>query len=246
MALALDKQISDFFGFLQQQYGNKFWVVLTADHGIAPTNATATSLRIPAAVIPNSDIKTQLNKELGSRLHKAGEYVRSVSFPIVFLNSDAFADKDNEADNEAYVAESMRDMGFVSAYTKNQLANGEVPPTAVGRMYANSYSPYGGWWVMGFPPPFSLSSKSGTDHGVAYSYDQHVPLAFYGPAFKPGVYREQVQPIDIAPTLAVMLGINKPSNATGHPLTQAIATRTDVPSPPAASPRPRGAAEARP
>jgi len=243
MALALDKQISEFFGFLQQQYGNKFWVVLTADHGVAPTNATALSLRIPAAVTANKDIEAELNKALATRLRKPGDYVRSVSFPIVYVNNDAFADKDNEADDEEYVADAMRDMGFVSAFTKAQLANGEVPPTAVGRMYTNSYSPYGGWWVMGFPPPFTLSTKDMAEHGVAYSYDQHVPLAFYGMGFKPGVYREQVQPIDIAPTLAVMLGINKPTNATGHPLTDAIAARVEVEGP---SRSPRRPAEARP
>ncbi len=244
MALALDHQISEFFTFLQQQYGNKFWVVLTADHGVAPTNATSLGLRIPSVVTSNKDIKAELNKSLAARLHKPADYVRSVSFPVVYVNNEAFADKTSEGDAEGYVAEAMRAMGFVSAYTKDQLASGEVAPTPVGRMYANSYSPYGGWWVMGFPPPFSLSTKEIAEHGVAYSYDQHVPLAFYGPAFKIGVYRDQVEPIDLAPTLAVLLGINKPTNSTGHILTQAISTRAEVATPPAT--RPRAAPEPRP
>src|SRR5450755_2534093 len=187
MALALDRQISEFVSFLQQQYGNRFWIALTADHGIAPTNATSLSLRIPAAVIANSDLKAELNKALAGRLHKPGDYVRSVSFPIVFVNQEAFGEKINEGDAEGYVAEAMRSIGFVTTYTKEQLGSGEVAPSPVGRMFANSYSPYGGWWVMGYPPPFSLSKKEGSDHGMAYSYDQHVPLAFYGSAFKPGV-----------------------------------------------------------
>jgi predicted AlkP superfamily pyrophosphatase or phosphodiesterase len=238
MALALDRQIAEFFSFLQQQYGNKFWVVLTADHGVAPTNATALKLRIPSAVTANKDIKAELNKTLAARLHRTADFVRSVSFPIVFVNNEAFGDKGSEADAEGYVADAMRSMGFVSAYTKEQLSAGEVAPTQVGRMYANSYSPYGGWWVMGYPPPFSLSTKEIAEHGVAYSYDQHVPLAFYGTAFKTGVYRDQVEPIDLAPTLAVVLGINKPTNSTGHVLTQALGTRSDVPAPPPAA-RPR-------
>jgi predicted AlkP superfamily pyrophosphatase or phosphodiesterase len=245
MALALDRQISEFASFLQQQYGNRFWMALTADHGVAPTNATSLSLRIPAVVMSNGNLKGELNKTVGARLRKPGDYVRSASFPIVFVNHEAFGDKVSEADAESYVAEAMRSMGFVSAYTKEQLANGEVAPSPVGRMFANSYSPYGGWWVMGYPPPFSLSKKEGTDHGVAYSYDQHVPLAFYGTAFKPGVYRDQVEPIDLAPTLAVLLGINKPTNSTGHVLTQALSTKVDVPTPAPAA-RPRGTPEARP
>jgi predicted AlkP superfamily pyrophosphatase or phosphodiesterase len=245
MALALDRQVSEFLGFLQQQYGNRFWIALTADHGVAPTNATSLSLRIPGVVIANKDLRAELNKAVGARLHKSGDYIRSVSFPIVFVNNEAFADKVTEADAEGYVAEAMRSMGFVTAYSKEQLASGEVAPSPQGRMYANSYSPYGGWWVMGLPPPFTLSAKDVADHGVAYSYDQHVPLAFYGAPFKPGVYRDQVEPIDLAPTLAVVLGINKPTSSTGHVLSQALSSRSEVASPPVVA-KPRGAPETRP
>ena len=162
MALALDRQIAEFAAYLQQQYGNKFWIVLTADHGIAPTNAASLKLHIPAAVITNSELKTALNNAVGTRLRKPGDYVRSASFPLVFLNNEAFGEKISEADAELHVAEAMRSMGFVSTYTKEQLANGEVAPSPIGRMFANSYSPYGGWWVMGYPPPFTLSKKEGS------------------------------------------------------------------------------------
>ena len=246
MALALDRQIGEFLGFLQQQYGNRFWIALSADHGVAPTNATSLSLRIPSVVSANKDTRAELNKAVSARLHKPGDYVRSVSFPIVFVNNEAFGDKVTEADAEGYVAEAMRSMGFLSAYTKEQLASGEVAPSPQGRMFANSYSPYGGWWVMGLPPPFTLSTKEIAEHGVAYSYDQHVPLAFYGAPFKPGVYRDQVEPVDLAPTLAVLLGINKPSSSTGHVLTQALSSRGEVPSPPPLVVKPRSVPETRP
>jgi arylsulfatase A-like enzyme len=246
MALALDRQIGEVLGFLQQQYGNRFWIALSADHGVAPTNATSLSLRIPSVVSANKDTRAELNKAVSARLHKPGDYVRSVSFPIVFVNNDAFGDKVTEADAEGYVAEAMRSMGFLSAYTKEQLASGEVAPSPQGRMYANSYSPYGGWWVMGLAPPFTLSTKEIAEHGVAYSYDQHVPLAFYGAPFKPGIYRDQVEPIDMAPTLAVLLGINKPTSSTGHVLTQALSSRGEVPSPPPVVVKPRSAPETRP
>jgi len=246
MVLALDRQLSEFLGFLQQQYGNRFWVAFSADHGVAPTNATSLKLRIPSVVVANKDLRADLNKALGARLHKPGDYVRSVSFPIVFVNNEAFADKTTEADAEGYVAEAMRSMGFINAYSKEQLGSGEVAPSPQGRMFANSYSPYGGWWVMGQPPPFTLSSKDIADHGVSYSYDQHVPLAFYGGPFKPGVYRDQVEPIDLAPTLAVLLGINKPTTSTGHVLTQALNSRSEVPSAPPVVAKPRTTPEPRP
>ncbi len=112
MALALDRQISEFIGFLQQQYGSRFWITLSADHGVAPTNATSVSLHIPAGLIANKDLKADLNKTLSAMLHKKADYIRSTSFPIVFLNSDAFDEKLTEADAETYVVQAMRDSGI--------------------------------------------------------------------------------------------------------------------------------------
>jgi predicted AlkP superfamily pyrophosphatase or phosphodiesterase len=238
MALALDRQIADFVGFLNQQYGQgQYWLALTADHGVAPVQATDKQLKLPLAMPSNSELRTQLDKDVGAKLHKSGDYIRSVSYPIVFVNTEAFPPNMSEAEAEAQVAEAMKSEGFLNAFTKEQMGNGELPPTPLGHLYLNSYSPYGGAWVMGVPMPFiyAATTKAVANHGAPYSYDQHVPQAFYGPGFKPGVYRDQVEPIDLAPTLAVMLGISKPSSATGRVLTEAISQRLEesgAPSPP--------------
>jgi len=245
MALALDRQIADFASFLNQQYGQgQYWLVLTADHGVAPVQATDKQLKLPLQTPSNSELRTQLNKALGEKLHKSADYIRSVSYPIVFVNTEAFAPNVTEAEAENHVADAMKSAGFLNAFTKEQMGNGELPPTPVGRVYLNSYSPYGGAWVMGVPMPFvyTATTKDVAEHGAPYSYDQHVPLGFYGPAFKQGVYRDQVEPIDIAPTLAVMLGVNKPTSSVGRVLTEAIAPRSrsdEAPSAPPPKARPQ-------
>ena len=252
MTLAMDRQIADFATFLTQQYGaGQFWLALTADHGVAPLHATDKQLDIPSEAPSDSNVRAQLNKALSTRLHKQGEYVRTVSYPIVFVNSEAFPPNLSEAEDEIYVAETMKSQGFLNAFTKEQMGSGELPPTPLGHLYLNSYSPYGGPWVMGVPTPFSYApgGKAIAEHGAPYSYDQHVPLGFYGPAFKPGIYRDLVEPIDLVSTLAVMLGINKPTSAAGRVLTEAIAQRgraEDVPAVPVAVPKPRPPKEARP
>jgi hypothetical protein len=108
-------------------------------------------------------------------------------------------------------------------FTKWQLAHGEAPGTEMGRRYAHSYSPVGGWYVMGVPNPFQVGITKGTDHATPFSYDTHVPLAFYGLAFQPGIYRTHAEPIDLAVTFASLLGINAPAQATGRVLTEALA-----------------------
>jgi arylsulfatase A-like enzyme len=94
----------------------------------------------------------------------------------------------------------------------------------MGRRYAHSYSAYGGWYVMGIPAPFRVGTLSGTDHASPFTYDTHVPLAFYGLAFQPGTYRTHSEPVDLAVTLASLLGINAPTHATGRVLIEAIQT----------------------
>jgi hypothetical protein len=77
--------------------------------------------------------------------------------------------------------------------------------------------------VLGIPKEFQVGIPAGTDHATPFSYDTHVPLAFYGLAFQPGVYRTHAEPTDLAVTLASLLGINAPAQATGRVLTEALA-----------------------
>jgi len=109
------------------------------------------------------------------------------------------------------------------AYTRQQLAAGELPPTEFGQLMAHSYSPNGGWYVAAIPIAFQMEGHgSGTTHFSPWSYDRHVPLGFYGAPFLPGTYRGHVEPVDLAVTLASVLGINQPSAAVGHVLVEAL------------------------
>ncbi len=109
-------------------------------------------------------------------------------------------------------------------YTRQQLAAGELPPTEFGHLMAHSYSPNGGWYVAVFPIAYQMEGygAGGTTHFSPWSYDRHVPLGLYGAPFLPGTYRSTVEPVDLAVTLASLLGINRPSAAVGHVLTQAL------------------------
>jgi arylsulfatase A-like enzyme len=71
----------------------------------------------------------------------------------------------------------------------------------------------------------------GTDHTSPYSYDTHVPLAFYGLPFQAGTYRTSAEPVDLAATLASLLGINAPSHSVGRVLIEALAPSHHSPNP---------------
>ncbi|HEY0759521.1 MAG TPA: alkaline phosphatase family protein [Acidisarcina sp.] len=129
---------------------------------------------------------------------------------------------------------------LVRSYTRLQLAGGgDLPHSELGRLLAHSYSANGGWYVMTIFADYQMESFSGgtqTTHFSPWSYDRHVPLGFYGAPFVPGIYHGRVAPVDLAATLASLLGINQPSASIGSVLTQALRPVAAVtyPRPPAA------------
>ena len=226
MALDLDRQLADFFTFIGHQVGlANVWIALSADHGVSSLPDAVKKLHIPAANLGARKLGEQLNAALTAKFspgHPA-KYVK-FDYPLAWLDNGAFATAHvREQDAEKAVGEAMKQAGLGDYFTKSQLAQGEVPNTALGRQYLNSYSPQGGWFVMGVPNLYSVGSTSGTDHASPYNYDTHVPLAFYGVVFQPGTYREKTEPIDLAPTLASLLGINPPTHSVGRVLTEALA-----------------------
>jgi len=114
---------------------------------------------------------------------------------------------------------------FAGAYTRLQMAYGQLPQTELGRELAHSYAYHGNWFVMlllGGYQMEDIRAWGGTTHFSPWSYDRHVPLAFYGAPFVPGEYHERVAPVDLATTFAAELGINFPSAAIGRVLTVAL------------------------
>jgi hypothetical protein len=222
MALELDRSLAEFFNFLGHQIGMaNVWMALSADHGVAPLPEFAKTLRLPAANLDTKGLREQVNSLLSKKYAKKADYLLDLDYPLAWLNEEAFIGH-KESDAETDAGEAMRQAGFSGYFTKSQLARGETPPTEIGRRYAHSYSPEGGWYVMGIPSPFLVGSAKGTDHASPFSYDTHVPLAFYGLAFQPGIYRTHAEPVDLAVTLASLLGINSPAKATGRVLTEAL------------------------
>ena len=222
MALELDRQLAEFFGFLGHQIGMaNVWMALSADHGVAPLPEFAKTLRLPAANLDTKALREQINSLLSKKYAKKADYVLDLDYPLAWLSEDAFAGH-KESDAEADAGEAMKQAGLAGYFTKSQLARGETPATEIGRRYAHSYSPEGGWYVIGIPTPFNVGIMKGTDHATPFSYDTHVPLGFYGLAFQPGTYRTHAEPVDLAVTLASLLGINAPAKATGRVLTEAL------------------------
>jgi predicted AlkP superfamily pyrophosphatase or phosphodiesterase len=227
MALALDRDLADFFNFLGHQIGlANVWIALSADHGVSALPDAAKKLRIPAANLGAARLEAQINATLAAKFspgHTAS-YIK-LDYPDAWLDQDPFlAAHIKEPEAETAVGEALQQAGLLRSYfTKTQLAAGVVPATALAKKFLNSYSPEGSWYVLGIPNPYTVGPATGTDHASPYTYDTHVPLAFYGLPFHPGTYRTHAEPVDLSVTLSSLLGINAPTHAIGRVLTEALA-----------------------
>ncbi len=259
MILGLDRDIENFNAWLDQTIGLKnVWLALTADHGIAPIPSEAAKLGINSATPSTKALYAFLNDKLNQR-HSPGaaaDYLMSgPDLPYIVLNKAAFQKVNvDEKTAEDEVADLLPDAiaaqapkiteplpvqhrlpptpQFVAAYTRLQLATGQLPPTEWGRLLAHSYAWHGNWYVMLVLGAYQMAESrntGGTTHFSPWSYDRHVPLAFYGAPFIPGEYHGRVAPVDLAATFASLAGINQPSASVGQVLTQAVRTGTIKP-----------------
>ena len=260
----LDGNLDQFFTWLDHNIPgglHSVWLVLTADHGVAPVPAVAQQLGIQAATISMKPLIADLNKNMNERFspgqnleyllpeqglpyislniptfERAGinefEAERAIqdSIPAAVASLDPSADKPDDAVQPGNKRVPPQPRVF-RTFTRLQLASLQpgLPPTEFGRLMAHSYSPNGGWYVMLIPDAYQVpGSGHGATHFSPYSYDRHVPLGFYGSVFTPATFRGRVQPVDIAATLADLLGVNQPSASIGHVLTQAIHPEVEV------------------
>ena len=71
--------------------------------------------------------------------------------------------------------------------------------------------------------PFSIFATSNVaTHGSPYDYDARVPIIFWGAGIAPGRRSEQARVVDIAPTLANVLGVKPLERLDGVVLKSAL------------------------
>ena len=76
--------------------------------------------------------------------------------------------------------------------------------------------------VASVKPGHVWGASTSANHGTSSDTDAHVPIFFYGAPFKPGRYSTPVRTVDIAPTLAHVIGVSPTERLDGRVLRQAV------------------------
>lgn len=213
---------------------------LTADHGVSPLPEVraASPAAAAAAHVSLDSLASAFSKSLAGRGVGAG----ALSFEdgILLLNYPAFARARVNADSvvRAFQAAALRNPGVARADLISALATKDTVGDAVTRRWLHMIP-------RDQPIPLGVTLKPGhvwgrgaaAQHGQPSDQDAHVPVIFYGPPFQPGRYVTFARVVDIAPTLAWVVGVLPTEPLDGRILRAALRKPPAAPARPAVGSR---------
>jgi len=245
MTLRVDRQIAALLDFVDGRVGLRHTlVVFTADHGVAPVPEHAAALNLPGGRVKTSDVLQAMRNAIKARYGRNGgasdntaDYIQTyregererptfgngnVYFNPVALARDGV---DREELERVCGDAAMSVPGITRYFTRTQLQRGAVSiADPLARRALHGFNARRSGDVMIFQEAFKYLTDSmiTATHGSPYTYDTHVPLIIMGGGVTPGRHTQAAAPSDIAPTLAVLLRVTPPSNATGRVLIEGL------------------------
>ena len=219
--LQVDQLLQTFFRDLDATVGaNNYLAVLTTDHGFMPAPEVSAASGEPAGRLNIEQMLARLNAGLEKRFGE-GKWLLGNSASSLLLDKQLIAQKNLETDA---VAEELRTLalampGIGTAYTRAELLSGSRAGAPFFEASRKAWNPLVSGEVQYTLKPFWMFGTNTATHGSPHEYDTLVPLLFWGPRWaRPGRIDAPVEIVDIAPTLARLLGIAAPSASEGKPL----------------------------
>ena len=224
VTLRTDIVLSDLFHYLDSKLGRDGYVVaLTADHGAAPSPEQAQALGLGGGRYSDSEVVDAASNALQKKFG-AEKWILAYEGQNLYLDHAAAARHNVRVSDLARTAADailqLEPIAF--GFTEEDLTTGRLPADPFFQRFVRNYFPGRTGDVLVVQKPYYISGKNTTGHGSPYSYDSSVPVILWGPYFIPGRYSSAASPADIAPTLAFVLHIIRPSNAVGRVLTEAL------------------------
>jgi arylsulfatase A-like enzyme len=180
-------------------------VVLTADHGVGSipelrSDVTPTPVRADLYPLMPA-VRAQL------KALKVDTFAVELDQQILLANRKAFkkpADLDSVVDAFARAARTRPGIARVDRWSTILADSGSDD---IARRWAHQFPADANIAAVVTLTPYSTWGGNVASHGSPRDYDSHVPIIFFGAGVTPGVHAEQVRTVDIAPTLAALLGV---------------------------------------
>ena len=222
----LDRWLDTFLDSLQRLSGGPLIVVLTADHGVTPfpegawaRGDSAWHVRLDTTL---NRWQTELQEHLGE-----GRYILWASSGMIAVDRQRLERAGARPDTviARIAADLARLPGVARVQTRADLARrADTTSDAVTRRWRRTVEP-------GSPAEIFVTLRPGSaftnplgsaQHGQNSDLDAHVTLVLWGHGVRPGRYDRKAAVVDIAPTLARILGLRPAERVDGRVLTEAI------------------------
>jgi predicted AlkP superfamily pyrophosphatase or phosphodiesterase len=227
--LRLDRALDVFLDSLETLRGaQRLLVVLTSDHGVAPYPVR----RSPRD--PNADAKivsltaqwrSFRERLAGARVDPATfEFRQFVMGGVIAVRESAWVARPGMNPDSLLVAfaqEARRVDGVLRVDFLTDLARADTVGDVIARRWLHMFEPGGAVRAVITLTPYSYWSWiNNATHGSPHDYDANVPIVFWGPFVRAGQYSEVARVVDIAPTVAALLGVTPQEPVDGRVLPQ--------------------------
>lgn len=217
MLYCLDTTIAEFLAHLESRQLNSsdFLLTITSDHGSGRANR---------GVFNPHQAEVILNAFLSAK-YGQGDWVLSCHQGSIYLNRDLIYSKKLQlADVQREAATfAVQFRGVASAVTATALQSGAMPNGVMDLMQKGFYARRSGDIIYSLMPDFCEDDDNkGVFIGTSYNYDRHIPLIFYGGNIASSSVSRKVSSTAVAPTVATILGIERPDCSEGEVLSEVI------------------------
>ena len=210
MLYSLDASLAEFLTFLYAQLPsrNDVAVVLTSDSGMSPSQmGNNDHLRFNTRqfeVIMNAFLSARYGQDSWVLGYTDGSLY--LNHDVVYRHKKSLAEVQNEVANFALQYRGVAAATTATAMRSTQFAKGAVA------LAQNGYNPRrsGDVIIVLDPERIELDSKRVAMSGSAYNYDRHIPFVVSGAGLAPRQVAERVSNEQIAPTLAALMGVERP------------------------------------
>jgi hypothetical protein len=200
----LDRELGEFMTFLDEQVGvGHYLLALTSDHGVLPMPEHLVEQGEPGLRITGG-FNSWYRQALGDLGPTGGEHRDETA-----------------AEHRSRLATELERVDWIERGLPLELLAGTEEGDSILDLYRASFHPdrlgtrVAQWGVEALPDEATLVRGSGTTHGQPWMHDRAVPLVFFGPGVGAGVTMDPVRTVDLAPTLADLLGIPAPDDLDG-------------------------------
>ena len=219
LLLRLDRTLGDLLDSIDERVGlERTIIAMSSDHGVVPVPEVRHDQGLAGRRV-GSDTVVCL-QQVGEQLAKKyGVDTWLVPGPRLVPGLMEMTGRPR-VELEEETAGLLEQCPAVEAvFTSSEMLPGVDESDPVRWLYANSYYPErSADFLIHFEKYFMPSVGLVTTHGSAYDYDTHVPLIVMAPGLEPENLDIPARTIDLAPTLANLLGIPIPDEVDGSAL----------------------------